>query len=161
MTAGRPEWDVRTERCPRKERRRVDEMTPPITLAELEAYLDEALPPDRMTRVEEAIRERPEMLRQLTEINARRDAGNHSVGDIWRRFRLTCPSREQWGSFLLGILPPDEERYLDFHLHEIGCRFCQANLADLQNQQTEQREAAESRRRRYFQSSAGYLHPPE
>lgn len=132
-------------------------MSEPFTPAELEAYLDEALPPERMARVEEAVRTRPELLRQFMEINARRDAGLHSVGDIWRRFRLTCPSREQWGSYLLGILPPDEERYLEFHLKVVGCRFCQANFADLQDQQTERREAAESRRRRYYQSSAGYL----
>ena len=39
-----------------------------------------------------------------------------------------------------------------------GCRFCQASIADLVAQQSAaESEIAESRRRKYFQSSAGYL----
>jgi hypothetical protein len=39
----------------------------------------------------------------------------------------------------------------------IGCRFCTANLLDLRRQQEEGADAAVSRRRKYFDSSAGYL----
>ena len=38
-----------------------------------------------------------------------------------------------------------------------GCRYCQANFADLSNQQSESAQNTHSRRQRYFQSSAGYL----
>ena len=47
------------------------------------------------------------------------------------------------------------------HLDVVGCRYCQANLADLENQQAEHDTASQTRRRRYFQSSAGYLKQPE
>ena len=125
--------------------------------SQLEAYLDEALPADEMARVEEALRNDRELLEQLAAINARRDAGVHSLGEIWRRHRLSCPTREQLGGHLLGTLPAGFANYIDFHLRAIGCRVCQANLMDLENQQAEAVETTRTRRRRYFQSSAGYL----
>ncbi len=127
-----------------------------IRQSDLEAYLDEALPPEQMVRVESALRKDPELIQRLASINARRDVGVHSLGAIWRRHRLSCPSREQLGSHLLGALPPEVSGYIDFHLETIGCRYCQANLADLSKQQAESPDA-ETRRRKYFQSSAGYL----
>ncbi|MBN1910585.1 MAG: hypothetical protein JW818_12645 [Pirellulales bacterium] len=125
--------------------------------SELEAYLDEALPPEDMARVERALRGNPAYVEQLVTINSRRDAGVHSLGEIWRRHRLSCPTREQLGSYLLGVLPDDTAEYVEFHLHKVGCRVCRANLADLETRQAEAPEAVETRRRRYFQSSAGYL----
>ena len=125
--------------------------------SDLEAYLDEALPPEEMARIEKAMRGDRALMRQLTAVHARRGAGVHSLGDIWRRQRLSCPSREQLGSLLLDALPDELADYIRFHVNVAGCRFCQANLADLQNRQAEGEQAAESRRRKYFQSSAGYL----
>ena len=125
--------------------------------ATLEAYLDEALPAEDMARVEESLRKDPALLEQLAAINARRDAGVHSLGEIWRRGRLSCPSREQLGASLLGTLPKATAQYVRFHIEKVGCRLCQANLKDLDNQQAEAAETVQTRRRRYFQSSAGYL----
>jgi hypothetical protein len=124
---------------------------------DLEAYLDEALPPEEMARVETVARGQPELLRRLAAINARRDAGSHSLGEIWRRHRLSCPTRAELGSHLLGVLSAVESEYVQFHLTVVGCRYCQANWQDLANQQAEAAETAASRRRKYFQSSAGYL----
>ncbi|HEV2968887.1 MAG TPA: hypothetical protein VGY55_02785 [Pirellulales bacterium] len=127
-----------------------------FTTAELEAYLDESLPVARMAAVEDALRRDPQLLRALEAIHGRRDAGVHSLGEIWRRNRLSCPTRQQLGSHLLGILPDDLAAYIRFHLDTIGCRYCQANLADLQSQQQSTPVVAQ-RRRKYLQSSAGYL----
>jgi hypothetical protein len=124
---------------------------------ELEAYLDEALPVEEMARIEDTLRRNPELLDDLSAINARRDAGVHSLGEIWRRHRLSCPTREQLGSLLLGTLPSQQCEYIRFHIDVVGCRLCRANLADLKNQQAEGAEVAQTRRKRYFQSSAGYL----
>ncbi len=66
-----------------------------------------------------------------------RDRGEHSLGAVWRRERLTCPTREQLGSYLLQVLDEGEQDYLDFHLNVIGCPYCVANLADLQALQQE------------------------
>jgi hypothetical protein len=85
-----------------------------------------------------------------------RDRGEHSIGAVWRRQRLSCPTREQLGSSLLQVLEPDLQDYVDFHLQTIGCPFCLANLADLKSQSATAPEA-DVRRRRIFESSAGFL----
>jgi hypothetical protein len=130
--------------------------------AELTAYLDEALPVETMAAVEEAVRRDPQLTAQLAEIIARRDSGVHSLGEIWRRHRLSCPTREQLGSHVLGILSDEESGYIAFHLDTIGCRYCQANLDDLKTQQAAaadrtNAERTSQRRKKYFQSSAGHL----
>ena len=132
-------------------------MRPRLTQSELEAYLDEDLAAEEMAQIENALRDDPKLLEMLALLNGRRDAGIHSVGEIWRRARLSCPDREQLGSYLLGAMPDDYHNYVKFHLEKIGCRICQANLADLQRQQDEVIEISAGRRQKYFQSSAGYL----
>ncbi|HVX14608.1 MAG TPA: hypothetical protein VHC22_25700 [Pirellulales bacterium] len=127
---------------------------------ELEAYLDEALPGDAMSRIEAEVRTSADLATRLAGIHARRDSGAHSLGDIWRRHRLTCPTRNELGSFLLGVLPEGHAAYIAFHLREAGCRLCQANHDDLQRQQAESADAGQRRRRKYFESSAGYLRRP-
>lgn len=126
--------------------------------AELQAYLDEAAGPDRTNAIEAAVRDDEALRTRLAELVSRRDAGLHSLGEVWRRKRLTCPSREQLGSYLLGVLQPEEADYLQFHLEVVGCRWCSANVQDLR-QQHEQAEAADVPRRRgkYFESSVGRL----
>jgi hypothetical protein len=126
--------------------------------SELEAFLDEALPVERMAAIEDALRHSDELQQRLTAINGRRDAGVHSLGEIWRRHRLSCPTREQLGSYLLGVLPREAADYTRFHLETIGCRYCDASIVDLQAQQAAaEADIAERRRQKYFQSSAGYL----
>jgi hypothetical protein len=58
---------------------------------------------------------------------------------------------------LLGALDDEHVDYIRFHIDTVGCRFCAANLADLESQQAEAAEQSTRRRRRYFESSAGYL----
>ena len=130
--------------------------------ADLEAYLDESLSSDRLASVEAALREAPELVDRLATIAGQRDAGMHSLGAIWRRQRLSCPSREQLGSFLLGVLDPEHAAYLQFHLDAVGCRFCNASVEDLREQHAaSDTQASDSRRSKYFQSSAGYLAPED
>lgn len=129
----------------------------PFTQHELEAFLDEALSPEEMAQVEMALRNQPKLARALATISARRDAGVHTLGEIWRRHRVSCPTREHLGSYLLGALSAEEVDYVAFHIETIGCRYCQANLQDLRRQQEEAAESSARRRSKYFQSSAGYL----
>ena len=128
-----------------------------LSSAELEAYLDESLSAAMMSEVEDALRHDAELAGRLAAIIGRRDAGVHSLGEIWRRGRLSCPSREQLGSYLLEALPDDLAAYVAFHINTVDCRYCEANLTDLKTQQADAQGDALGRRRRYFQSSAGYL----
>lgn len=78
------------------------------------------------------------------------------MSEIWRKARLSCPGRRQLGSYLLGALPPEWTDYIEFHLQTVGCRYCQANLADLQ-EAGQASEPVQRRRQKFFQSSAGYV----
>lgn len=124
---------------------------------QLQAYLDESLSVDLMSQIEHDLRSRQTLRQRLVTIAAMREAGIHGLGEIWRRHRLSCPAREQLGSYLLGALDSDTRSYIDFHLHQVGCRLCRANLEDLTQRRTEQEQAVHTRRRRYFQTSAGHL----
>ncbi|HWG45701.1 MAG TPA: zf-HC2 domain-containing protein [Gemmataceae bacterium] len=128
-----------------------------ISREQLHAYLDEALSDAETARVEQALRDSEPLRRSLRQAMQERDRGEHSLGAVWRRERLTCPPREQLGSYLLQVLDEGEQDYLDFHLNVIGCPYCVANLADLQALQQEPAPRARERRQRFFQSSAGYL----
>ena len=124
--------------------------------AELVAYLDEMLPAEQMVEVEESLRESDPLRQRVSRITQKRDQGVHSVGEIWRRQRLSCPSREKLGSYVLGALPKEYSDYVEFHLYTVGCRFCNANLNDME-QSSKSKPEAQRRRQKFFQSSAGYL----
>lgn len=128
-----------------------------ITDHMLLAYIEESLPSENMSRIEIALRNDAELRQRLRHLMGRRDSGVHTVGDIWRRHRLSCPSREELGSYLLGAMMDDQADYIKFHLEQIGCRFCQSNLDDLSA--SHHRDAVIARRRKYFQSSVGRLRP--
>lgn len=128
-------------------------------------YLEEALPAEQMTRIEELLRGSARWREALVEVRDQVDDGDHSVATIWRRHRLSCPTRERLGTYRLGILPPEEGEYVRFHLEEVQCRWCLANLHDLDS--IESSGVVETpqtgRRRRFFQSSVGHLpgRPPK
>ena len=124
---------------------------------QLTSYLDESLAADQMATIEDALRENEDLRNRLAHLVGRREAGVHGLGEIWQRNRLSCPTRSQLGSYLLGALSKDKQNYFDFHLKVVGCRLCNANLEDLRAQQTEQSSEVSTRRRKYFQTSAGYL----
>ncbi|MBA4186998.1 MAG: hypothetical protein C0467_03170 [Planctomycetaceae bacterium] len=103
----------------------------PITREVLRDYLHDALPDAELAAVERALRGSAEMRALLAEVLEQEDRGEHTVGAIWRRERVSCPHRDQLGSYLLEAGDPDLLDYIRFHLEEIGCPYCQANLDDL------------------------------
>lgn len=132
-----------------------------ISAADIERFLDEALPPEQMAALEQALQEDKSLRQQLVVAVGRRDAGLHTLGGIWRQYRVSCPGREQLGSYLLDVLDAPATDYIRFHLEDIGCRYCQASVADLRQQHAADEQATDGRRTKYFQSSAGYLSPED
>jgi hypothetical protein len=130
---------------------------PPFSREQLVAYLDDALCDSETAQVEQALRQSDDLRTQLRGLMSDRDRGEHTIGAIWRRERLTCLTREHLGNFLLQVLESDQQEYVEFHLHTIGCAFCLANLADLQALQKEPPSRTQHRRKRFFESSAGLL----
>ncbi len=129
-----------------------------ITREVLTLYLNDALSEGETAQVEQALRDSESLRRLLRVVMQERDRGEHSLGAIWRRDRLSCPTREQLGSYLLRAIDDDLLDYIEFHLQTVGCPFCQANLADLQTLQQEPAPRTQTRRKKFFDSSAGYLH---
>ncbi len=129
----------------------------PITAETLRAYLSDALPDAETAAVERALRDDPAVQAQFGEVRQGEDRGEHSVGAVWRRERLSCPGREQLGTYLLQALDPDLADYIQFHLETVGCPFCLANLDDLQKLHAEPPAPRAARRKRIVESSAGVL----
>lgn len=102
-----------------------------ITRQMLRDYLHDALPDAELATVEKALRESAKLRALYKEVVEQEDRGEHTVGAIWRRERVSCLSRDQLGSYLLGAGDPELLDYIDFHLKTIGCPYCQANLDDL------------------------------
>src|ERR1017187_3909734 len=74
----------------------------PIDDVMLREYLLDALAPEVSARVEKALRDSAELRAQLEDVRQNRADGQlHTLGAIWHRTRLTCPSSQQLGSFLL------------------------------------------------------------
>jgi hypothetical protein len=126
--------------------------------AELLGYLDEMLSLQQAAEIEQALRDSAALRQRAALLVKRRDQGGHTVGEIWRRERLSCLTRSQLGSYLLGTLDSQLADYIEFHVDTIGCRICTANLEDLRQAASGAAETRHSqRRRRYFESSAGRL----
>jgi hypothetical protein len=127
-----------------------------VTREQLHAYLDDSLDDTETARIEKLVRASDELRRRLKSVRDERDRGEHSLGAVWRRERLSCLTREQLGGHLHGILDKDLSAYVTFHLKTVGCPTCEANLEDLREKQAE--SASQSRRRkRYFETSARML----
>jgi hypothetical protein len=128
-----------------------------ISLEDLHGYLDEALSAQDTARIEQALRQSASLRQILSRLMQERDRGDHTVGAIWRRGRLSCPAREQLGSYLLGALEEGLQDYIRFHLVTVGCPYCQANLADLESRKREPVTQVQKRRKKLYESSAGYV----
>ena len=132
-------------------------MSSPFTDAELEAYLDESLDSTRATEIEEAIKSDSDLLQRLSVINSRRDAGVHTLGEIWRRKPIGVPSAEVMGNYLLDVLDQEQTAYIKFRMEQLKCPFTVALYDDLLAKQTESAELSASRREKFYKTSAGFL----
>ena len=86
------------------------------------------------------------------------EAFEHLLTDLWEVHRFSCPKRSTIGAYMLHTLDEDWHQYVDFHVNVLGCRFCRANLDDLQAQSAEGRH--EQFQARIMESTVGFLHRP-
>lgn len=77
-----------------------------------------------------------------------------SVSRVWRDRRLSCLKRSTLGSYVLGVLDEPWGSYTQFHVEEIGCLMCRANLDDLSR---ESERVGDELSEQMFQSSVGFL----
>lgn len=124
---------------------------------ELEAYLDEGLDAEQARRIEDAIRSDATLVARMSQINRMRDAGVHTLGEIWRQHQVGVPDRTVLGQYLLGVLPAEHVAYIEFRLRVLKCPYTTALLTDLRTQQAESTDKQRRRRGKYYESSAGLL----
>lgn len=122
---------------------------------DLLAYFDERLAPGESARIEQALRSTPDLMTRAANLIEARDRGGHSLGEIWRRTRASCPSRAVWAAWVEGRLGDAMAQYLNFHLTKVGCSYCSASVDDLRRH--DDARAAENRVRKIFQTSIGRL----
>ena len=63
---------------------------------QLQAYLDESLPPEVMASIEQDLRDEEGLREQLIQVAGMREAGVHGIGEIWRRNPELSFSRAAW-----------------------------------------------------------------
>lgn len=121
---------------------------------ELLAFLDERMEAAASRELERQLRTSVELQRRALRLIGERDSLGLSLGDVWRRHRVSCPGDALWQDYRNGVLSAGWNDYLEFHLRTIGCRTCQATLDSLAESSPE-----ESRRlsRRVFTSTVGRL----
>ncbi|MBK7643756.1 MAG: hypothetical protein IPJ19_12040 [Planctomycetes bacterium] len=56
------------------------------------------------------------------------------VAELWKRSRASCPARHWLARQAAGTLPEGPADFVRFHLGEMHCEWCQANLDDLERQ---------------------------
>lgn len=64
-----------------------------------------------------------------------------TVSTIWRDERVTCPHTDILQSWRGGALDPAAAEFVEFHVRESQCPYCNAALADIEAAEREVEEA--------------------
>lgn len=121
---------------------------------ELIAYIAEELSLRRSKELENRLKDSGRERLRLSKLLLSLDDQPLSLAQIWRERRLSCPPRSTWQAYLAEEIHGEYKSYLQFHLDVMECRYCAANLADLQ---TSDESQAEGRVRKIFATSVGQL----
>ena len=74
-----------------------------------------------------------ELRGKIRTVQAEFDYHNHTVGSLWRRNQLTCPSDQEIVDYQRGelaIIYPKIADHLQFHLTSIRCIYCISTAAE-------------------------------
>jgi hypothetical protein len=123
-----------------------------FTNEELLAWLDETLPLERSSAFELHARQSPEIRERLESLRQSRDQGGLTLGEIWRRHRIGCFSRDVLARHLRGETGSGLSEQIQFHLETIECVWCRATIESMS-------ETDLTRTTRVFQTSLGGLKP--
>ncbi len=106
-----------------------------------------------LNRLREFLDEQKTMDRDL--LGGQEVSTDASIAKVWRERRLSCLKRSTIGSYLLGVLEEPWQSYTTFHLEEVQCLMCRANLEDLSAESEQLSDGVLGER--MFQSSVGFL----
>ncbi len=64
-----------------------------------------------------------------------------TVATVWREERVSCPHPDIVQAYESGALSPGAMEFMEFHLRESECPYCDSVLQDLQSRQKDADEA--------------------
>lgn len=129
-------------------------MTEDFTDEELLAWQEETLPVSRMRQMEAAFRNSPEFVERYRKLQEQLDQGGLTLGEVWRRHRIGCFSKEMLARHARGETSAGLSEQILFHLQTVECVWCQAVFETLNEDDL-------NRTQRVFQTSLGGLKPKE
>jgi hypothetical protein len=68
----------------------------------------------------------------MTGAEDRIDRMTFTLGQVWREMRVSCPHPDLLLAWKEGSLDEGPSDYLEFHVNEAECPFCQAVIEDLE-----------------------------
>ena len=81
-----------------------------------------------------------------------------TVATVWREERISCPHQHVLQSWLQGGLPGGAGEFVEFHLRDSQCPYCNAVVEDLRAREDQAKAPAlEDLRERLLRSSATAL----
>ena len=129
-----------------------------VTKEILRAFATDSLPEAETAGVEKLIRDDPAVGKLYAQVREEEERGEHSVGAIWRRSHVSCPTLAQLGGYLMQAMDDELFDYIEFHLKTVGCSYCAANLEDQKHKQAGAAgDGAKTRRKKIVHSTAGVL----
>ena len=99
----------------------------------IHAYIDGALSPEEADAFTSMAYGDSELRGKIRTVQAEFDYHNHTVGSLWRRNQLTCPSDQEIVDYQRGelaIIYPKIADHLQFHLTSIRCIYCISTAAE-------------------------------
>lgn len=99
----------------------------------IHAYIDGALSPEETEAFALKAQRDSELRGQIRTVQSEFDYHNHTVGSLWRRNQLTCPSDQDIVDYQRGelaIINPEIADYVQFHLKSIRCIYCISSAAE-------------------------------
>lgn len=100
----------------------------------IHAYIDGALSPEEADAFTSMAYGDSELRGKIRTVQTEFDYHNHTVGSLWRRNQLTCPSDQDIVDYqrgALAIINPEIADYVQFHLTSIRCIYCISTAAEL------------------------------
>jgi len=86
------------------------------------------------------------------------DQLSFTVATVWREERVSCPHADILKAWLAGSLDPDAAAFVEFHLDESQCPYCNAVLEDLRLSEKEVHDSGfEDLRDRLMRSTVAAL----
>ena len=86
------------------------------------------------------------------------EALTFTVATVWRDERVSCPHPDILKTWLGSALPDDASEFVEFHLRESACPYCNSVVEELQAQDVDaQRERLDEMRGRLLRSTVTFL----